>query len=494
MAIEVIDLFAGPGGLGEGFSAITRNSNKLFDIKISIEKEKFAHQTLTLRSFYRQFSKPPKEYYQYLRNEITKDTLFKKYPNEANQALSEAYCAELGADTFPHNDVIKRIKDQVRDPINSIVIGGPPCQAYSLVGRSKMSKNANFQNDPRHTLYKEYLKIIADIQPVAFVMENVKGILSSKLNGEYIFDHILDDIKKPSKIKTPNKIKFKASEQYTIYSLSCDSSPKELCRNDFVIKSEDYGIPQCRHRVILLAVRNDVTEIPSILKITKKLTSVKDVLDDLPPIRSGLSKGTDSYDEWKNAIQSRFEDCDIYDDLTRGSEFVPYRNAPKVFKKWFADKKIGGVLNHSSRAHIKNDLHRYFYSADYANRLDQSPKLQDFPRDLLPNHKNVKSAIKSKSLFNDRFRVQLANKPATTITSHISKDGHYFIHYDPKQCRSLTVREAARIQTFPDNYKFEGPRTAQYQQVGNAVPPMLAYQIAEVVYELLSTCGITDNK
>ena len=111
MAIEVIDLFAGPGGLGEGFSAITKNSNKLFDIKISIEKEKFAHQTLTLRSFYRQFSKPPKEYYQYLRGEITKDTLFEKYPNEANQALSEAYCAELGSDTFPHKDVMKRIKN-----------------------------------------------------------------------------------------------------------------------------------------------------------------------------------------------------------------------------------------------------------------------------------------------------------------------------------------------------------------------------------------------
>lgn len=494
MTIEVIDLFAGPGGLGEGFSSITEKNKKLFKIKISIEKEIFAHQTLTLRAFYRQFDKPPTEYYQYLRGEITKDVLFEKHPKEAEKAILEAYCAELGGDNFPHKTVIKRILRQVSDPSNSIVIGGPPCQAYSLVGRSKMSKNEDFQNDPRHTLYKEYLRIIADIQPVAFVMENVKGILSSKLNGEYIFDRILEDIKTPSKITNPKKVKFKTSEQYTIYSLSNAGKPEKLNRNDFIIKSEEYGIPQCRHRVILLAVRNDIRGVPSILNPAKRPTSVEDVIADLPPLRSGLSKKVDSFDNWKNAILTRFKRCYVYDDLSRGDEFIPFEPAPKTFKKWFHDKKIKGVLNHSTRAHIESDLHRYLYSAEHAIIHGKSPKLEDMPQDLLPNHKNVKSAIKSKSLFNDRFRVQLANKPATTITSHISKDGHYFIHYDPKQCRSLTVREAARIQTFPDNYKFEGPRTAQYQQVGNAVPPLLAHQIAKVVYELLSESGTTDNK
>ena len=174
----------------------------------------------------------------------------------------------------------------------------------------------------------------------------------------------------------------------------------------------------------------------------------------------------------------------------RGNEFIQC-DAPvaKELQWWFNDPKLGGVCNHATRSHMLKDIYRYIYAACFAQIHDRSPKLSEYPADLLPEHENAKSGD-----FNDRFRVQIYRHPATTVTSHISKDGHYYIHPDPHQGRSLTVREAARLQTFPDNYYFCGNRTQQYAQVGNAVPPLLARQVAEIVNDILiPTLSIQSN-
>jgi DNA (cytosine-5)-methyltransferase 1 len=172
----------------------------------------------------------------------------------------------------------------------------------------------------------------------------------------------------------------------------------------------------------------------------------------------------------------------------RGSEFVRGRSRPSAHREWFCDARVGGVLNHSTRSHIPGDIHRYLFAAAFAATNGYSPKLADLPAGLLPQHENI-VGDPEKAIFADRFRVQLAERPSTTVTSHISKDGHYYIHFDPSQARSLTAREAARLQTFPDNYFFCGGRTSQYQQIGNAVPPLLARQIAHVVSEILTESG-----
>jgi DNA (cytosine-5)-methyltransferase 1 len=167
-----------------------------------------------------------------------------------------------------------------------------------------------------------------------------------------------------------------------------------------------------------------------------------------------------------------------------GSPFVAkaaFTNQRPALSSWLLDERLGGVIQHVSRAHMRSDLQRYFFASNYADIIGSSPKLQDFPDSLQPHHAN---AANDDVPFADRFRVQVWRNPASTVVAHMAKDGHYFIHPDPAQCRSLTVREAARLQSFPDNYFFEGTRTEQFTQVGNAVPPYLACQLARVVHQL----------
>lgn len=270
---------------------------------------------------------------------------------------------------------------------------------------------------------------------------------------------------------------------------------------DFIVHSEDYGIPQSRHRIIILGIRSDVYHSDPGLLQEMDQASIDDVIGDLPRLRSGLSKEEDSASNWYDAVTSLssagwlkslpselqeaviLELSKVGTCLSRGHDYMSSSVVPERYEGWYVDPELAGVCNHETRGHIRKDLHRYFFAAVFAGLYGRSPTLKNFPKELLPNHENVQEAIDG-SKFNDRFRVQVRGKPSTTVVSHISKDGHYYIHYDPSQCRTLTVREAARLQTFPDNYFFEGNRTQQYHQVGNAVPPLLAYHIASMVSQL----------
>lgn len=532
--IKVIDLFAGPGGLGEGFSSFENKAGEHpFKIALSIEKESSAHRTLLLRSFFRQFKNHvPHEYYDFLKGNLgnqPEDKLYKlnKFKNEYLAAQKEARLLCLGEDN-------RKINNTIREAIGNdecILIGGPPCQAYSLAGRSRNKGVEGYkaEEDKRNFLYIEYLKVIARFQPVIFVMENVKGMLSARINGNSIFDKIRSDLHNPCRSADTKPENGRDTHEYKIFSFTEsafqsgnlfddtrqnneDTNPK-----DYIIKSELYSVPQRRHRVILLGIRNDFVcrwNSDLYLEPLGYEISIKNVIGDLPRLRSGLSKKDNTLSNWKKVLLHASELVipgvrkagykDVADQMNKAisrvynlklsmgsnlgikkTKTIHLKN--KKLGAWYLDHKLDNyVCNHASRTHINNDLYRYLFCSSWAKSalknktINPYPKSLDFPDILDPAHVNFRTGD-----FADRFRVQIENKAATTITSHISKDGHYYIHYDPSQCRSLTVREAARIQTFPDNYFFVGNKTEQYVQVGNAVPPFLANQIAEFIYLLL---------
>ena len=555
--IRIIDLFAGPGGLGEGFAGCTEDSP--FEIAMSVEAEPYAHTTLTHRAFYRLL--PPAgraRFVQYIQSKSSEkpDTnllqLKSDYPDEWLQAQTETMGAptRLGnsriwqklkdgeniteedkLDTDDQKRISKRvseIKKKCReDESPLVVIGGPPCQSYSGVGRIRVNSIEGYKpdEDQRFFLYLEYTRVLSEAQPEIFVMENVPGILSARLaNGKLIFPQILEALEEP--YRTVGK---QRGSRYFLYSFSTEpesvsssGNPEYGEMKDYVVNAEDHGVPQSRKRVIILGIRQDLGPISRIVEKNKSpAPTIGDVIGTLPEIRSTCSKRnnhSDSADRWNHewiqasqVLIKKLADTKVKSvireavkhqrsqDLSPGDPyFVPSNQSGfsvefdrrvrsneelKELKDWIGSA-MGGFANHTAKGHMAHDRMIYMYVAAFArafsDRASPSPKSGDFPDFLAPDHKNWKSGYHV-----NRFRCFEESHVGKTITSHLKKDGHAYIHYDVTQNRSLSPREAARVQTFPDDYFFEGPVGAQYQQVGNAVPPFLASKLAKFVYKIL---------
>lgn len=442
-----MDLFAGCGGLSEGFKKAG------FDIIAQVEMDKWACETLRTRHLYHGLKEIGKGYlyHRYLREEVSREIILNRFPDLRKSISHRVIKATLGKDgTERILEKIESSKKYHDAPKFHVLLGGPPCQPYSLVGRAR--DPFRMENDERHYLYRYYLKVIESVQPDFFLYENVPGLFTARAEGKEVFARILNDF---SSLNPPYEI----------------TPPLEQIYEDpssYILDSANFHIPQSRRRLILIGYKKSLEQQnPGIKKIFTKLQkqalknrkgerlTVADAIDDLPPLKPG--EGSDGW-------------------------FAPYNcDANLKYYQIKMRKDSPGILNHRARTHMESDLERYRFFIEHHRNGNGAATLKDLMEerpDLVPDHRHLDK-------FLDRFKVQWWNYPSSTITAHICKDGHYYIHPDISQCRSFTVREAARCQSFPDNFKFEGPRTEQFRQVGNAVSPLLARIIGKFIYKEL---------
>ena len=404
--LTYIDLFAGAGGLSEGFVKAG------YTPIAHVEMDEAACFTLKTRIAYHYLkSKKSNAYTSYLKGEITRAELYAKVPAELMDSV-----INLPIGTETNAEIHKRIKNQIKGRAVDLIIGGPPCQAYSLVGRARSADG--MKSDSRNHLYLEYAGYLKKYNPKMFVFENVLGLLSAD-NGGYI-------------------IKMKAEFSRIGYEVK-----------EFVVNANDFGVLQNRRRVLLIGYKKHLNiQIPKILLGNKVFYKVKSLLEDLPVLKDGSGKDKDG--RYAKPINEYLKNTSI-------------RNGIEV------------LTQHISRPHTEQDKEIYRIAVQ---KLSAGGRLNytTLP-ERLKTHKN-------QTCFFDRFKVVDADSAfSQTVVAHIAKDGHYYIHPDIKQNRSISVREAARLQSFPDDFYFEGVkenanRTAAFKQIGNAVPPLMAQSIA----------------
>jgi len=403
-----IDLFSGAGGLSEGFIKAG------FTPIAHVEIDKKACDTLETRLVYHKLKteNQTQNYYDYISEKMTREEFLKNF---SNSELSDSIInIPIGGDN--NKTIFEKIDNLAKGKKIDLIVGGPPCQAYSLVGRSR--DKDGMKNDPRNFLYKEYAKFLKKYKPKVFVFENVMGLITAE-KGSY----------------------FKNMQSYfkrVGYEL------------DYTIqKSEHFGVLQKRRRIILIGWQKGTDfKYPKFDKLNNQFT-VSQILSDLEKIKPGDQKNVLRYAKPTTSYLEKFE-------LRNGVDFV---------------------TQHIARPHNERDLNIYKIAINKWLKKSERLKYPDLPTEL-KTHKNETSFV-------DRYKVVDINGLSHTMVAHIAKDGHHYIYPDNKQIRSISVREAARIQSFPDNFFFEGGRSAAFRQIGNAVPPLMANEIAKKIKEQL---------
>lgn len=413
--MNYIDLFAGAGGLSEGFTKAG------FNPIAHVEMDKAACSTLKSRIAYHFLRESGQSdiYYDCLRSGKSPSALYPLVPDELFESVIQT---KISDETIP--SVFDKIDSLSRDRKIDLIIGGPPCQAYSIAGRSKINslKDRHVSTDIRYELYRQYGKFLQKYQPEYFVFENVLGLVSAE-DGL-----LIDRIRRYFETECGYKFSYR------------------------VLKAYEYGVLQRRLRVIIIGQKgNSQFQYPDFERVRRpeEWSVMNSLLSDLEPLRAGEEKHVSGY------TTPRPNDY---------QEETGIRN------------EVDFVTQHVTRPHNERDLEIYKLAVGKWNRGERL-KYSDVP-EMWRTHKNVTTYL-------DRYKVVDPNGLSHTVVAHLSKDGHYYIYPDERNPRSLSVREAARIQSFPDDYFFEGGRGAAFKQIGNAVPPQLAFVIAKKMKELL---------